>query len=319
MSSLKKAENPDQYAKLANEGLMLAYPVKIQGQEHRPDNNIMYHSTIKYFDPQKDHPHAVHNLAQHLPLNPPDAKNTQIGFDTFKDRFGNDVHTIVLSGNSAEKLKEHNGKFAGMGYPSQFAWTPHISVDKATYDTIKASGAKTAHEAGIEFGPAVLKKGPQTLKTYHHEPDSTEPKIPDESDMTAKVTADSGEGLEKSQPEYQFPGLKGKPIPGADPKKGPTKTSIPTRPETNVQPIESKRQRDFSHNVSHENASPIHRDENMNIVRKSEENIKSVIKREPSLLSKHAKALALTGDTFKKYIEDNKELNAFFCTDNEEK
>lgn len=185
------AENPAQYAKLANQGILLGYPVSIAGQSHRPDNNIGYHSTIKYFDPSKDHPHAVHELAQHLPLNPPDSKNTQIGFDKFKDRMGNDVHVITLHGNSAAKIKEHNGKFAHMGFPSTFEWTPHISVDKDTHDRIKASGAKTAHEAGIKFGNAELKRGPKTLKTYHHEPDTTDPKVPDESDFTAKATAKS--------------------------------------------------------------------------------------------------------------------------------
>ena len=185
------AENPSQYAQLANEGILLGYPVKIGGVAVRPDNGINYHSTIKYFDKDKDHPHAIHELAQHLPLNPPDAKNTQIKFDKFKDRLGNDVHVITLHGNSAEKLKEQNAKFSHMGFPSTFEWTPHISVDKDMWDKVQNSGAKTAHEAGIEFGPAHLKKGPQVLKTYHHEPDSAEPKVPDLSDMTAKATAKS--------------------------------------------------------------------------------------------------------------------------------
>ena len=190
MPSLKpllKEEDPAGYAARANTGLLLGYPVKIGGNAARGDNGIKYHSTIKYFDPERDHAHSVHNVAQHLPLNPPDAKNTQIKFDTFKDRFGKDVHAITLHGNSAEKLKEHNAKFAHMGFPSTFQWTPHISVDRDTFDRVKNSGAKTAHEAGIEFGPAELKRGPKTIKTYHHAPDTTEPRVPDESDFTAKV------------------------------------------------------------------------------------------------------------------------------------
>jgi hypothetical protein len=190
-NSIIKSENPSQYAKLANEGILLGYPVKIKGQETRGDNGINYHSTIKYFDKDKDHPHSIHEIARNLPLNPPDAKNTQIGFDKFKDRLGNDVHVITLHGNSANKLKEHNGKFAGMGFPSKFEWQPHISVDKAQWDKIKNSGAKTAHEAGIEFGNAHLKKGSKVLKTYHHEPDTTDPRVPDLGDMTAKATAKS--------------------------------------------------------------------------------------------------------------------------------
>ena len=51
--SFKKAEDPAGYAKLANEGMMLGYPVKIAGASHRPDNNIGYHSTIKEFNKEK--------------------------------------------------------------------------------------------------------------------------------------------------------------------------------------------------------------------------------------------------------------------------
>ena len=90
------AENPSQYAKQANEGILLGYPVKIKGQSTRPDNGIGYHSSIKFFDPSKDHPHVIHNLARHLPLNPPDAKNTQIEPGMFKDRNGNDVYVLKL-------------------------------------------------------------------------------------------------------------------------------------------------------------------------------------------------------------------------------
>lgn len=192
---IDKAENPAKYAKDANEGLILGYPVKIKGHANRPDNGIGYHSTIKYFDKNKDHPHQIHHLARHLPLNPPDAKNTQIKFDQFKDRFGNDVNVITLHGNSADKLKEHNGKFAGMGHPSKFEWTPHVSVDKKTWEYIKNSGAKTAHEAGIEFGHAELKKGQKTLKTYHHQSDSAEPAFPDHSDYMSKIAVNKSELL----------------------------------------------------------------------------------------------------------------------------
>lgn len=200
LKNLYKAEDPAGYAKLANEGILLGYPVKIQGQSHRPDNNIGYHSSIKFFDPLKDHPHVVHGLARHLPLNPPNPKNTQIEPGQFKDRFGNDVYVLKLKGNSAEKIKEHNGKFTHMGFPATYAYEPHISVDKATHDKIKASGAKTAHEAGISFGPAELKRGSKTLKTYHHAPDTTEPAVPDESDFTAKVNVTKAENTLGNKP-----------------------------------------------------------------------------------------------------------------------
>jgi hypothetical protein len=187
LKDIKKAENPSDYAKQANEGIMLGYPVKIAGKTHRNDTGTHYHSTIKVFNKEKDHPHAIHNLAQHLPLNAPDAKNTQIEPGQFKDRKGNDVFVIKLHGRSADKLKEHHAKFAHMGDPENYDFQAHISVPKSVHDQIKSSGAKTAHEAGIEFGNAELKAGPRTLKTYHHEADSTEPKVPDYGDFTSKI------------------------------------------------------------------------------------------------------------------------------------
>ena len=197
LPNLLKAEDPAGYAKLANEGLMIGFPVKINGQTHREDNGIGYHSTIKFFNTERDHAHAIHELAQHLPLNPPDAKNTQIEPGELKDRNGNTVYVLKLKGNSAEKIKEHNGKFAHMGDPQPYEYVPHISIPKSIHDKVKASGAKTAHEAGIEFGSAQLKKGPKVLKTYHHQPDTTDPKVPDEGDMTARVSAPKTEKSEE--------------------------------------------------------------------------------------------------------------------------
>ena len=167
--NLIKAENVEAYKKLAENGMMLAHPVTINKRAVRDDGSgIGYHSTIKLFDTAKDHAHTAHEVARNLTLNPPDAKTVGIAPDKFKDRFGNDVHVLVLSGNDSDRLKEHNAKFSHMGYPASFEYKPHISLDKKTWDGIKASGAKTAHEAGIEFGPAQLKQGHDTVATYRH-------------------------------------------------------------------------------------------------------------------------------------------------------
>ena len=184
--SLFKAEDPQAYKRMAEKGMMLAHPVRINGQDKRSDNGMGFHSTIKVFNTDRDHPHAIHALAQHLPLNAPDAKNTQIEPGQFKDRNGNDVFVLKLRGNSADKIKEHNGRFAHMGDPVSYEYAPHISVPKELHDKIKASGAKTAHEAGIEFGHAELKHGPKTLRTYRHEPDTTRPKVPDVGDLESQ-------------------------------------------------------------------------------------------------------------------------------------
>lgn len=186
---LKSESDLNQYAKLASEGMMLAYPVKVNGKDKRPDIDNIYHSTIKLFDTTKDHAHKAHEIAQRLSLNPPDAKDMQIEPVTLKGRTGYTMHALKLKGPHTQKMQEHSAKFEGMGFPQNRPFEPHITVDKALWDHIKNNNIKNAHEAGIEFGPAELRKGPTVVKTYHHQKDSNEPKVPDHGDFTSKVKA----------------------------------------------------------------------------------------------------------------------------------
>lgn len=165
---LLKAENPEAYKKLAEQGIMVAHPVSIKGQFNRPDIGIPYHSTVKFFDPEKDTTTGIHDVARGLKFTPPDPQKTAIEPGVFKDRLGNDVYVVKLHGEHAEGIKENNAKFSHMGFPSTYEFTPHISVDKHTWDTIVDSGAKTAHEAGIDFGHAQLRQGHKILTTYKH-------------------------------------------------------------------------------------------------------------------------------------------------------
>lgn len=163
-----KSENPAAYKRLAEEGIMVAHPVSINGQDTRPDIGIGYHSTVKFFDPSKDHPTSIHDVARGLKMPIPDPHKTAIEPSTFKDRFGNDVYVVKLHGEHADQMRANNEKFSHMGFPVNYEFKPHISVDKNTWDRIVSSGAKTAHEAGISFGPAQLKQGYRVLTTYKH-------------------------------------------------------------------------------------------------------------------------------------------------------
>ena len=309
---LLKAENPEQYKKLANEGILLGYPVKINGQHARPDNGIHYHSSIKFFNKEKDHPHSIHALARHLPLNPPDAKNTQIGFDKFQDRLGNDVHVVTLHGNSAEKIKEHNGKFAHMGYPANFEYKPHVSVDKGTWDKIKSSGAKTAHEAGIEFGPAELKQGPKTLKTYHHQADSAEPKVPDQGDLTAKMNVPKT-AMGKSENTLEKGTLNNIGL----------AAGMAAGLATAAHPINAQdKAPGYDHHKMLNAISQVESSGGKNVNHRALNNgqhaygkwaltpntIQDTIKSNPDLKAKYGKALALKGDTVHRFMQDNKGL-----------
>lgn len=163
---LIKKEDPHAYAKLASTGFILAHPVKIKGQEKRNDNNIPYHATIKFFDKEGDDTQKAHEAASKLDHQHIDPKKVGISTKILKDRNGNDVYSVGLHGHHADKLKEQHNKLSHLGHKENYEWGAHISVPKAVHDEIKASGHKTAHDAGIEFGQAELKRGPKTLHRY---------------------------------------------------------------------------------------------------------------------------------------------------------
>lgn len=166
-NSLQKGEDPKAYAKLAQTGFILAHPVKIAGKDKRPDNGIDYHSTIKFFDKEGDKESHAHEAASKLEMHPPNPKEVGLEPKVLKDRNGNDVYALGLTGKHADKLKQHHEKFGHMGHKEGYKWGAHISVDKATHDKIRKEGHKTAHDAGIEFGHAELRRGPKTLHVYN--------------------------------------------------------------------------------------------------------------------------------------------------------
>ena len=166
LNTLRKDEDPEAYKKLASTGFILAHPVKIKGHDKRNDNGIDYHSTIKFFDKENDDTDKAHELASKLDHQHIDPKKVGIEPKVLKDRNGNDVYALGLTGDHADKIKEHHDKFSHMGHPEKYKWGAHISVPKSVHDEIKAAGHKNAHDAGIEFGHPVLKRGPKTIQTY---------------------------------------------------------------------------------------------------------------------------------------------------------
>lgn len=163
---LSKNEDLKAYKRFASEGMDLMHPVRIKGRTHRPDINVPYHSTIKLFDTTKDKPEHVHEVASKLSLNPPNPKEVHIEPTTLKGREGNLMHVIKLHGPHAENIKEHHKKFSHLGYKENYEYSPHITVDKPTWDHIVHTKARTAHEAGIEFMPAELHHKNKIVANY---------------------------------------------------------------------------------------------------------------------------------------------------------
>ena len=165
--TLSKGEDPEAYKKLASTGFILAHPVKIAGKDKRHDNNIPYHASIKFFDKESDNPEHAHEASSKLDHQHIDPKKVGIEPKVLKDRNGNDVYAIGLKGSHADKIKEHHSKLSNFGHKENYEWGAHISVPKSVHDEIKSAGHKTAHDAGIEFGHAELKRGPKTLQSYN--------------------------------------------------------------------------------------------------------------------------------------------------------
>ncbi len=186
-SLLAKAESPQSYASLAQKGIMVAHPVSFSGKTHRDDIGVKYHATVKASDQDLTTPTEMHRAALQANFQPIDPKTTGIEPSTFKDRFGKDVHIIKLrTGN--DSLKQANSHFEHIKQFKNHEFVPHISVDAETWHKIKNSGAKTAHEAGIEFGPAKLYHGQKELATYQPKKTKIEPMAASESSSLQPIS-----------------------------------------------------------------------------------------------------------------------------------
>lgn len=308
---LLKAEDPEAYKKLAEKGIMVGFPVKVRGKTHRADNGIGYHSTVKFFNPDKDTPEAIHDVARKLSLHPPDPKETRIEPSVFKDRMGNDVYVLKLHGSHADSIKEHHKKFSHLGYPATYEYQPHVSVDKKTWDEIVESKAQTAHEAGIEFGHAELKQGHNTLATYkpaHQEQPGQAPKLAPNVAKPTKLAA--SEDLEKGALRnlgtaigvagalaVTSPSAGNAPHPHEQGPKYSSKKMLQT-----IADVESSGGKDQNHKElggMHSGEKAYGKYGLTPVI------IRETIKLHPELKAKHKKAMHLQGQDLHNYMQDN--------------
>lgn len=165
-SYIAKNEDIETYKRFAEEGMDLMFPVKVGGRSHRPDINIIYHLTIKLFDTTKDKLEHVMEVASKLVMNPPNSRKVDIEPTTLKGRTGNTMHVIRIHGKHADEIKDHHSKFAHLGYEEKYDFSPHITVDEETWNSIVNSKAKNAHEAVIEFMSAELRHKEKIIASY---------------------------------------------------------------------------------------------------------------------------------------------------------
>lgn len=303
-----KAENPEAYKKLAEQGMMIGHEVTINGQTHRPDINMPYHATVKVFNPENDHTTGIHGVARKLKFTPPSPEHTAIEPSQFKDRFGNDVYVLKLHGEHANQLKENNAQFVHMGFKTSYEFTPHVSVDKNTWDKIVQSGAKTAKEAGIEFGHAQLKQGHNTLVTYRHGVTQLQPQ--EEKKLAASEKME-GEPLQKGIKQTATAAMMAATL-GVT---SPIKNAVPAiQHESQNSGYDSQKMLRTIASVEssggkfmhHRQLGGIHEGESAYgkygltpVV------IRETVKLNPDLKSKYGKVAALEGDNLKHFMQDN--------------
>lgn len=166
MGTAKDIKDAQTYKSFAEKGMDLMFLVRINGRATRPDIQLPYHVTIMLFDPKKDSKEEAHEIASKLSLNPPNPKNTLIEFGTMEGRTGYTIYNVNLMGPENERIEELYKKFSKMGFHNGYKFQAHISIDKDTWDDLKAKNPKNAFEAGIEFLPAELRQGDKILANY---------------------------------------------------------------------------------------------------------------------------------------------------------
>jgi hypothetical protein len=170
------AKSEEKQKSLAASGLMLGYPVSINGMTHRNDG-IQHHVTVKFFEGGVE-PHVAHAASKALDFKKINPKTTYVGASKFPTRFGTEVYVLTLHGQGVQHVADYNSKLNNVGTPSKYNFAPHITVDKHTYDYVKSSPGKTAEELNIKFGHPHLKKGPKTLSVFEAQGYKVQKNIP---------------------------------------------------------------------------------------------------------------------------------------------
>lgn len=152
----------DRYKRIADSSLLLNYPVSIQGQRIRQDNDVQYHLTIMWTR-DLNHLTEIQRISKGIDWKILDP-NTPIKFDQFHDSLGNTIHYIIkLVDNkvldSYSPLFRHLTDSAG-------EYLSHITIDKETWERLKSKNPRTVKEGGIEFDFPCLMQGTRKIEEY---------------------------------------------------------------------------------------------------------------------------------------------------------
>ena len=166
-------------------------------------------------------------------------------------------------------------------------------MDKETHDKIKASGAKTAHEAGIKFGHAELKQGHNVLHTY-------EPKKLAASENIHKL-----EQLEKGAIKNIITaGAMAGALATSHAAQGPTNSPLSYSHDKMLNAI-SQVESSGGKNVNHK---PTSQGSAYGKFALMPNTIHETIKMNPDLKRQHSKAIGLNGNDLSHYMQDNPNL-----------
>lgn len=300
--TLVKGADENEYKRNAEKGMDLIFPVSVKGKTHRPDINVRYHNSIKIFDPDKDSHNDVHAIAHHLDMDPPDPKEVGIEPIELTGRTGYKMHALRMHGPHADAIKEHNKAFEGKGHPQNYEYHPHVTVDKATWDEVKAKGHKTAHEAGIEFHQPELRQGSKIVARYHKKPEkmaASEAQVNDLEKGAIKNTAIAlgMVGSLASTPNFQHDGTRGQAVAAVQKPEYSRKKMLDT-----IAQVESNRGKYENHKeLGGINAG----DHAYGKYALTPNTIRETIKLNPDLKNKYKQAAALKGPELNNFMRDN--------------
>ena len=281
---MKKAED---MKSLASKGLLLGYPVTVQGKSHRSDG-IAHHVTVKFFEGEHADPEKAHVAAMKLPFQNIDPSQTYVKPMVFPTRFGTTVHVLGLYGPGVDHVSENHEALATMGPPDRFKFMPHVTVDKEVHEQASKMPNATAADLGIEFGEPELKLGPEKLHSYGHKMKKSV-----KGALTALGMAAAVAGIPSGVSNSELP----------PPSSAQTKQAIKNHLLTSIQQVESSNGKLTDHarikSGKWEGQKAYGKYGLLPVT------IKETIEKNKDLFRRHGKALSLSPDQMHSYMDNH--------------
>lgn len=287
------------YKEMAAKGMDLMFPTTINGKTDQADTGVLFHITIKLFNPETDDPVKIDEIAKKLELLPPNPEDTTIERGTIKGRNGNTMYVLRLKGPTADRIIGYHQEFKDIGNPMGHEFHPHITIDKALWEEFKGKDGITVKEANIKFSAAELHQGNRILYTYR----------PKQQDLSP-TKQEEAKDMKKSEMEKGMLGRLGT----AAAVAGSIATATPSLAPT-IAPEQYSRQKMLNAIAQVESSGgqneahvPTSHGTAYGKYGLMPDTIKETIRMSPDLKHKYKRAMALQGNDLHHFMQDHPEL-----------